>query len=245
MPKIMTKVFAGIFGGVFPGGGTPADPVLQELKAAAVSLWTLDEASGNFIDLIADNDLAVSGGTVQRITGKVGNATRSDAGILVATASVGIFPADAPITIAFWFNPYSPNFQGIMGGRYSGNGHQIIVDFSAKMRFYVAKASDETELIFGDVSAPGWQFAIVEYDHVGQKMRAYLNGSDTPTEIARTGGIGTHANEFNLHNAPGSAGPSDFGLDEVGVYSAILTQTQRATLYGAGSGISNTTIANA
>jgi len=225
----------------FASGAT--NPDLATLKAKAVSLWTQDEASGNLLDLIGSNHQVVSG-TVTREAGKVGNCTRSTSGYTDTAANTGLFPVNASFTFCIWIKFGATGFQGICGRLDESNCWGLRTSFSEKMQFCTKTAGSDTVVEFGSLTADQWIFVIVEYDHAAQEIRGRVNNG-TPVVVSKTDGTGATSGSFQFHQLAGSAAAGDMSIDEPGMYSGILTESEIAAVWNAGSGISNTTIAAA
>lgn len=244
MSSIVSSIVRGIVRSVASESGGGVD--LSALKAAAISLWTLNEASGSFLDLKATNHL-VETGTLTRGAGKVGNAPRSSSAANFAqVTAAALSPADTSFWVSAWIKlDNTTAHQGVFGTTTGGaaNGWGVRTSFAANgdIQFLVAKASVFSNYTVGNGAGGGWNLCIFGYENAAQKVWTSFNGSAI-TEAAHTTGCGA-GGALNLFGLD-FLGVSDCSIDELGVYSGDRPDASSiSALYNGGVGISNAAIA--
>ena len=236
---------------VIGGSGPTPDLALAALKAAAVSLWTLDEPTGDFIDLIGSNDLAITG-PVSRGSGKVGAAVGGDSSSnrVVSVNADELSPSNTSFFVSAWVRLDNPTaHQGLFGSirntfsdgwalrtNPAGNGDIQVV--------YIRADSVGSQPTIGNGSDGEWHLCVFGYEHAGKKVWWSFDGGAI-VDQDRNEGVGASMTAFSLFGAS-FVGPVGVSLDEIGFYAGDRPTSQMiAALYNGGAGISNSTIAAA
>ena len=205
-----------------------------------VSYWALDEESGTRYDSVGDNDLT-DNNTVGFDTGVNGNAASFVAANSesLTKASVSL-PAD--YTVSYWYKaPAKPdsfatpfavittwNTQVQLFGYYS-NG---VLTFGVGEDGVAAASAN---LTYQDVDGQEWHLVVISYDSATKVATGFIDNANTastaPLSAARYAGPST----LTVGHA-GAYGYWDGQIDEVAIWSRVLTEDERAELYNAGSG---------
>jgi hypothetical protein len=212
--------------GTVSGG---ASPLLTDL----VAYWKLDETSGTRFDTVSSNNLSDNGGVGSAI-GKIGNAAEFDTTNYLSTNTV---LSSGPFTVSCWI--YADTVTQPAGGivnRYSNT-------VSADRAWTTYVVNDDIEFvvpptslkILNVVSAATWHYFAFWYDDVAQEM-----GIQFDTTVQTT----SHTTGYPVTNVPLSIGDRADGntefdgrIDEVGIWSRVLTASERTQLYNGGAGL--------
>lgn len=226
------------------------------LPTNLVSYWSLEEASSTRYDAHASNDLAENGtGGVGQGTGKVDNCAdfvRSDSDYLsISDASQSGLDITGDISFSFWIKPdsvvgdhfiiskgdwntgtrdiaYSVWTDGYLRFRYSDDG---TLNSGHNISYYSSS---------GAISAGSWQHVVITWTASTKTCLMYVNGSKQTAAGAGTGGtsINNSSDQFDMGRRLFST-PSHWDglLDEVGIWSKILSDSEVSDLYNSGDGI--------
>lgn len=217
-------------------------------KVGLTAYWDLSEASGNRADshstyTLSDNNtvgsetaahLIKSSGALKFVSG---NPHLAGA---VYNTNLGV---DGAITVAAWLNADQTGTQYqapvAQWGDSTTDKSFILYLTYADVSFSVRKADDSAEVpatLSVGATAGTWALFVGWYDPVADKVYLQKNNG-TPAEAANTGGIksGTAA---NFYIGRGWQLGINFAgqVDEVGIWSRVLTADERTELYNAGAG---------
>lgn len=254
-PIFNSRIFhSPIFGEV--AGAAPSFPLLDSLT----SYWSLEEASGTRVDAHGDNDLT-DNNTVTSATGKVGNAADFEANNseYLSDADNTSYPSgNNDMTICGWINLES------LGTARRGFGQW---DFGNAQRGWFVQWLDAADRFMFSVSSNGtlqthvvattvdptptgtWFFVVAWHDATNDLIYIQVNNG-TPQSAAHSTGIHDSTAAFSIgvmHN--NTVAESDASLimdgliDEVGLWSRVLTAAERTFLYNAGNGRSYADVA--
>jgi hypothetical protein len=207
-----------------------------------VSYWKLDESSGSAVDSTSTTNLTLYGGITQGSAGKIStaytfNGTTGYMGVVDTT-----YELTTAMSISCWvyLNAVDAT-QGLVCNYYwSGKGYDLMVE-SNNMVYWVVRDSAQTptsaeSISTSTLSVSTWYHIVATFD--GTYTNLYINGSLERTssawahnisyDAACRFGLGIRTDEFYLNGR----------LDEVGVWSRALTQTEITSLYNSGSGFS-------
>jgi hypothetical protein len=211
--------------------GAAASPLLTDL----VSYWKLDETSGTRFDSVGTNNLADNGGVGSTI-GKVGNAALFDGSNYLSTNTV---LSSGPFSVSFWINPDTVTRDPariISRYRIAAPADQA---WSAYLRDDDAliDVGPTTLTIPSIASAETWHYFAFWYDDVAQEIGIQFDTTILTTPQT-TGYVNTNV-DFTIGTlAGGPTGPSfRGGVDEVGIWSRVLTAAERTQLYNGGAGL--------
>jgi hypothetical protein len=211
------------------GGDSSSSSLLTDL----VSYWKLDEASGTRFDTVSSNNLSDNGG-VGSALGKVGNAAEFTGTDYLSTNTL---ISSGPFSVSCWiFADTVINPSGGIVNRYDNS-----VPADRVWSTYVANDDivffiTPTQLKISNViSATTWHYLAFWYDDVAQQL-----GVQFDTTVQTT----PHTTGYPVANVPFSIGARADGntefdgrIDEVGIWSRVLTASERTQLYNGGAGI--------
>lgn len=210
-----------------------------------VAYWSLDEASGNATDQIGSFTLTDTN-TVGSATGVVSNC-RLFNGTDEQFEKTGTTPplngSNGPFTISFWFKTVSTSQSNkYLYSATSADGlnqTSIIYEYvNDKVEFYSANYTG-TDPRTGSgitISDTSWHHIVYRKDNTGSSEWAYfLDNTKTVISAGRN---------FTLPSLPtriymGSAGGVAYcncNLDEFGIWTRSLSDSEISQLYGGGSG---------
>jgi hypothetical protein len=209
------------------------DSSSSSLLTGLVSYWKLDETSGTRFDSASTNNLADNGGVGSTI-GKIGNAAEFDTTNYLSTNTV---LSSGPFSVSCWI--YADTVTQPAGGivnRYD-NG----VPAERTWTTYVAN----DDIVFGVlptsltvsnvVSAATWHLFIFWYDDVAQEIGIQFDTTIQTTP--QTTGYPVTNVDFTVGSRANGGTAFDGRIDEVGIWSRVLTASERTQLHNGGSGI--------
>lgn len=221
-----------------------------------LSYWKLEESSGTRNDEVGSNDLTDSASSVGSATGIVNNgaefvrASNEFLGIAHASQSpdLSISGASGDITIASWVKLASkPATAMSVVAKYgfaNGNREYYLWWDNVTDRFLwrvfnsVATSDQLTASSFGAPSTSTWYFLVATVDNTANTISISVNdGTMDSTALTVT----THNGGAIFYiGAVGNASPIDPWdgvIDEVGVWSRVLTASEITELYNSGAGL--------
>lgn len=148
-----------------------------------------------------------------------------------------------PISFSFWLNTVSAGETGIISAAYDGldkKGIHITLSNGSLLSYRMYSSLVNTEIrnseetsIFSNGS---WNHIVTTYDGTGTSSGAkiYLNGSNITSSIGSSTGLTDITSAYAMI---GTAGYSDFKLDELAVFNKELSASEVGTLYDSGTGI--------
>lgn len=211
-----------------------------------LSYWRLGEASGNLLDSKGSNPATTVAGGITRqapglLTGDADGAIRGD-GVAGTVATV---PASASlntpaVTLECWIKPTAlPGTSVTFLDKYTTGGYDLEYNAGA-WRWYVRPTTGPPDVQVASSSFPalnpqvGVRHHLVGTYSVADGSRLYVNGTLVQSAAAVNPVGATNAVRFL---SDGAANPSFPGtLDEVAIYSAVLTPAQVVDHYNAGLG---------
>jgi hypothetical protein len=208
--------------------GGAASPLL----AGLVSYWKLDETSGTRFDSVSANNLSDNGGVGSAI-GKIGNAAEFDTTNKLSTNTV---LSSGPFTVSCWI--YADTFSG-EGGIVNRYDNSVPADRA--WTTYVA--NDDITFVIQPtalnipnvVSAATWHYFAFWYDDVAQEMGIQFDTTIQTTP--QTTGYPVTNVDFTVGARADGGTAFDGRIDEVGIWSRVLTASERTQLYNGGAGL--------
>jgi len=221
--------------------------VHHALGSEAVGVWSFDEGSGTITNDSSGygNNGTLVNGPVWRCTSTDPDYTPSGSGCSLQFDGVddnvdcgkdnSLRPVDA-ITLSVWFKmlPDNVDYANIASSwayvdGVNSTGFGIFRRFSYEQITFALGIDTEYDAVISSIpiSYNCWHHAVMTYDK--SYLRAYLDGIEVGTPVARTNNI--------LHNPNKSfrVGSSFNGLiDEVRIYNEALTSAQIEKLYAEG-----------
>lgn len=215
--------------------GAPTNPGTTSL----VSWWALDETSGTRADAHGSNTLS-DNNTVGYDSGQQGNAASfvaSNSEYLSRTDNASLSIGDRAYTWGTWFYVNSSaNVTMYMYTKFDTNNEYtaVITGSGASRSIYVIASSDGinwTNTSAFSISADAWHYFMAWYDPDNDKLYLSIDNA-TPVSVTLSGGIYDGASLF-MSNNPGSF---DGRMDEMFVYTKLLSADEREWLYNSGAG---------
>lgn len=208
--------------------------------------WKLDESSGTAVDEIRWwNDGTAS--TASWTTGKINNWYSFDGSsksISMTTWASSILSSKA-WSISYWMNkagnPASV-FWAIIACDNSTWQRQFAMGINTSWQFYFERYGTQVVSSGTTFSNSTWYHIVVTYD--GSNLKSYVNGNSTADTTTAMVNLPSSANilTFGKRQYSGSEKYYNGILDEVGIWSRVISTTEISTLYNAGSGAAYSTL---
>lgn len=216
-----------------------------------VSYWKLDESSGNAADSAGSNTL--TNANVTYTTGKINNGATFDSTsdtLSIADASQSGLDITGNFSISMWVNfttlPASGEYQylyskwastgnqrGIHIYYYNPAGtRQLTVDLSADGSTAETIASNQS------FSTSTWYHVVFTFTAATSKYNFYVNASALGEQTGAKTAILNNTAAASIGNEPTDTKNIKGMIDEVGIWSKVLSGTEVTELYNSGSGFS-------
>ena len=207
----------------------------RDLNVNIVSYWALEETTGDVIDGVGNFPAST---TAERgVTGIIGNAFDFDSEYVETNDIFSITGADAR-TVSMWvyLNTLSAGEKYFMFMGTASNsrsfGFRVSSPSAGDWGFLGYNNDYDTGV---DLSTGNWYHLVATYS--GTVIRTYANGEETPTSN-QSKSLNTGASDFVFGNDDDPhSGNFDGIIDEVGVWSRVLTPAEVVQLYNGSSGI--------
>lgn len=213
------------------------------LSTSLVSYWELEEASGTRVDSHSSNDLTEVN-TVGSGTGIIGMGADfiSANSESLYSSNVFVMTNANSMSINGWVNATSLVTNGGIFCRWgsSAKGHLVRITAAGAVQAYVGDGSNTRGFVTGstNVADGDWHMVTFVWDASADKQTLYVDGVDQGSVAsAQTISQSTAKFEIGDNDVGGSASPWDGLIDEVGVWSKVLTSTEVTDLYNSGTGI--------
>jgi hypothetical protein len=223
-------------------GGAAPSPLLTDL----VSYWKLDETAGTRIDSAGSNNLSDNGGVGSGI-GKQGNAAVFDGTARWLDTGVTARPFELrsgdTLTIAFWMYPTDNSATYSLLAKFSDVGtsgeYAIRRETSGNtlLRVY-SSGSQDTAPVTTPINT--WSLIVAEIDGATSIPTIYNVGAGTSGTRSAIIYPTNHTKPLTVGAFISSTFGSDYyagRIDEVGIWSRVLTASERTQLYNGGAGI--------
>jgi len=212
------------------------------LTDGLVSYWTLDEASGTRADSVGTNHLT-DNNTVTSVAGVFNDAASfvaANSEYLSHVDDGAALSIDGDKTFAAWvYRTTAGANMAIVSQRTSGNGaYQLYFDTADKLHAYITDsvAGFSEPSITTSVVAGTWNFCVMWYDSSDKKLRVQMNGGTIAAGSALSNGPVASTQDFNVVRLAGSI-YGNGAVDELGIWSRVLTTDERTDLYNGGAGL--------
>jgi len=209
-----------------------------------IAWWPMDETSGTRNDshtnaLHLDDNL-----TVLYDTGKVSNAAnfaRTNAEFLDRAASDSELNPSGDLTIAGWLKPATFLVTASIFSKYATAGNQrgwhmhVGTDGSAAFIASADGTAASNCVWSANLVVDTWYHFLCYYDGTANEIGIQVdNGTAVTTSF--TGPINASTSPFHLGRLPATSNYYDGLMDEVAVWSRLLTSDEKATIYNSGAG---------
>jgi hypothetical protein len=221
------------------GNGKSYSDLTAAEKVGLVSYWNLNETSGNRADSHGSNTLT-DNNTVTSVV-NAGGAMRNAAASFVAANSESLSRTNfSPLTetitrsLSFWFQGPATGYTGLLtvGATPAEASPTYQLNFeNNKLRIVHMGA-----LVTGTTTITDgtWYFGVLIYDHSLAQLRVYINDV---LELSENTAETTAYTDTNFYLGSSATGYWGRTIDEVGVWSRVLTAQERTDLYNAGAGL--------
>ena len=215
------------------------------LSTGLVSYWDMEEASGTRYDLHGSNNLT-DNNTVTQATGKVGNcasiASANTEYLSITDASQTGLNITGDLSASFWINNTTDNDGVILGKRKASNAQYFIDYRTSPNRLRLSVSDDGTNSDVLEVETTlntgTWYHVVCNWDASAGEVEFFVNGSSVGTDSGLiTSLYGSGNGEFQIGSRDGTASWLNGLIDEVSIWSKILTSTEITALYNSGDGI--------
>lgn len=219
------------------------------LTDGLVCYWRMEEASGTRVDQVSGRDLT-DNNTVTSNTGRQGNAaqfTRANSEYLSSVSHADLSPGDTDFTLQAWV---------YLDSKPSGSQMRIIDKYQTGLKEYTLlyyQSGDRFEFVvsadgssdsqykdadtFGAPSLGTWYLIHAWHDSVNNQIGISVNAGTADT-AAHSGGIYQGAAPFEIGRNLTNGFYWDGRIDEVALWSRVLTGAERTELYNGGAGLS-------
>lgn len=216
------------------------------LNVGLNAYWKLNETSGGTVDSTENVSNGSVTGATQGVPGIIGTAYSFDGNDYVQWADQNPLDITGEITINIWVNVSSsvldatPRLldKGANAGNYGfvlakGSGNLPITS----MGFYAEGSGIFSSTAFTDLRGDGWHMVTVAFDDSINDIRFYLDGISVGNETFTTN-LAVDSSVVRMGDWTTGTDRSFQGvMDEVGLWSRQLSQSEVIQLYNEGSGI--------
>lgn len=195
--------------------------------------YKLDESSGNASDSIGGNTLT-NNGTVTYGTGKINNGAINNATntkYLAAASSIS-YSSGTNRTWNFWYNATAFTGYLLDNLNSAGGGLRMIAYGGGDSQIHMF--ANGNEVLSGTLSTSTWY--MVTITKTGTTYELFINGTSKGTTAV--GALSYTGDYFvGLNSGPTGGGGGNGTIDEIGVWSRVLTSGEISSLYNSGSGL--------
>jgi hypothetical protein len=213
-----------------------------------VSVWALDESSGNALDSFGTNTLTETSGTIDAATGKLSGARDFELGdteYFTIADNASLSTGDIDWTFAVWVNMESLPAAATIAVKGNGSGFEWILDYVGggttrfRLRVFAAAGFGTNGTVqadnFGAPSTGTWYLITCGHDSVNNLVFIAVNAGTRNTSSYSSGSYDS-TGAFFLGNDPFNA-YYDGLLDEAIFWKRVITTTEATQLYNAGAGL--------
>lgn len=215
-----------------------------------ISVWELNEASGNALDSHGSNTLTETSGTIDAATGLFGGARDFEAGDterfeIADNASLSVTDIDWLVTAWVYAESLGGVNRDILAKWPATNGEYLFgYTASDRFRFTVRNAANNANATveansFGSPSVGVWYFVVGWHDSVANTLNIQVN--DGPVDsVSHSGGCRDAGTAFTI-GARNQGGTGDAFWDgliqQVTFWKRILTAPERSEIFNSGAGL--------
>ena len=220
-----------------------------DLATSLVAYYELEEASGTRIDSHTNGyDLSEFNSVTQQSPAIVGNGAsfnRANSEYLRSTNSGLQITSD--ISFAAWIYPQSASARLLLWNTFtvSGGVRGLITsleksgsNFVFRFANYVSGSGKDANFNSATFTVNTWAHLAFSYDISAGEVKVYKNGSLVETQTGFRTSITTLTNSyFGIDDNLGSVNFYNGDLDEMALWSKVITAAEITDLYNSGSGI--------
>lgn len=217
--------------------------------SSLVSVWELNEASGNAVDAHGSNTLTETSGTIDAAAGKISGCRDFEAGdteYFTVADNAGLSAGDVDFTLTAWVNAESLGAvnRDIIAKWGSNNAvREYIFGYTAtdRFRFTVRDTGNATNTTveannLGAPSTGTWYFIVAWHDSVANTLNIQVNNG-TVDSTSYSGGIQDSTAGFAIGaRVDGPQAYWDGLIDQCSLWKRVLTSGERTSLWNGGAG---------
>ena len=204
----------------------------QTLLDGLISYYTLD---GNSNDSIGNNDGIDTNITYNNSYGKINQGALFDG---TSNINTGYSLPLTNISMGFWANENAANTGRIFGAENSGsgvNGLAVYFPSTTTPRLVMRNNNINYDMSWGTITTGSWNYYVITISSISGTS-LYLNGV-----LINSNNSAVSYGSANVLLHFGSSGDVNLNfkgfIDEIGIWSRVLSPIEVATLYNAGSGL--------
>lgn len=221
------------------GNGKTYEDLTAAEKTGLVSYWKLDETSGVRYDSHGSNDLTDNntvGSVINASDAMDGGAASFVAANSESLSTGQVIDPSGDFTVAVWGKAATQTDNHLFNG--GGGAVGIGMFIASNGNLYGWRGGGAPSITIGDVTGK-WCLYLYEYVKVTHTVRVMAIGSPSNSGVWSSGDTALEPADslnFDLGRTPVYGRYWDGQLDEVAVWSRVLTDDEIAELYAAGAG---------
>ncbi len=214
----------------------------------ALAYYKLDESSGNAADATGNGYTLTNTGTVTFSTGLINNGSynTTSSQYLGRSSAFGL-TSSSNFSISLWIKLTSDNtadrdiFNFDVTGA-SGSTIRGVYEYNSgtrRLRFYRASNTNTFLDINGNIGTNAWYHLVFTYNGGTGAMALYKNNAAAVTGTNSGTTNNANSSQFNIMSTVQYSfnAPLNGGMDEVGIWNAVLTSGEVSELYNGGAGL--------
>lgn len=139
-------------------------------------------------------------------------------------------------SLSFWTKGGSGNYKAIVGSSTANEGGVLFAIVQAGSTIRYNDASSGWTVLSGIVTDGNWHHIAITYDSSSNTLLGYQNGSLHTTKTGvDTSHTSTNANSFDQIGRRRTVGYYNAKLDEIAVFSSVISASDVSTIYGTGA----------
>ncbi len=217
---------------------TPAD-LSQPAQPGLTAAFTLDEASGNYIEQLTAAPVGIHHGPRESLPGRFGQAARFDGTAWIAAADVGDFDSDQPFSLSVWVKPESGDAATVlsrMDDAAAWRGYDLILEGTRPAVHFVHHWPDNAFKVVAEkpLQLNQWQHLLLTWDGSRRSTGVALYVDGVPQKLTATTDhplTGTLRTEKPFHiGRRQSSAPFRGAIDDLRVFRVALQETEARRL---------------
>lgn len=214
-----------------------------------ISVWEMDEASGDAVDSHGSNTLTETSGTIAATTGKINGArdfeATGDSEYFEIADNADVSIGDTDWTISAWVYGETLASNPVIASKGwsntpDANSEFVIYYSTSASRFRVDFRGSSTTNVnatnHGAASAGNWYHVVAWHDSVNNIIGIAVNAG-TANTFSKTDGVNDGTASFVVGSSPSQSLYWDGLIDQVAIWRRVLTSDERTSLYNSGNGL--------
>lgn len=217
---------------------TTPSPLLTGL----VSYWKLNEASSTRVDVVSANNLTPTNNPTNT-AGKLGdgvNLVGASTQYLSSASNVAAFAGNQDFTAIFWFKVSSAGTtqelisKGVdLSANTTWDWRLFLQSSALRVRMSYGSGFDTTNV--GTLSNDTFYMATIQYTQATKLLSIQINNG-TPATLTLAGTAQATTGPLRVGIAPSLTLPCTGVIDDLVLWSRLLTQVERDQIYNSGAG---------